>query len=318
MRSGRKNFTFGQRAGYRALRAVFYPLSLLPLRALYLISDGLALLAGKVLRYRRRVVRENLRASFPEMTEKERRKIEHDFYSFLGDYIVETVKMISMSESQIRRRVRMEGLEQPCGALRRGRDVTLLLGHYCNWEWLSSIPLHIPGKSVGAQIYHPLSNAAFDRLFMDIRTRFGSENIAMDDTLRRLVEWKRAGIPSITGYIADQAPHLDLHLFTDFFNRDTPVLTGPERIARFLDSEVYFIHISRPKRGYYTLRFIRVTDSPKNEPLFEITRAYFRMLEDNIREAPQYWLWSHRRWKVTREMFNTYWGPKAPAMLSHL
>ena len=159
MRFGRKNFTFGQRAGYRALRAVFYPLSLLPLRALYLISDGLALLAGKVLRYRRRVVRENLRTSFPEMTEKERRKIEHDFYSFLGDYIVETVKMISMSERQIRRRVRMEGLEQPCGALRRGRDVTLLLGHYCNWEWVSSIPLHIPGNSVGAQIYHPLSSA---------------------------------------------------------------------------------------------------------------------------------------------------------------
>lgn len=318
MRFGRKKYTLGQRAGYRALRAVFYPLSLLPLRALYVISDGLSLLACDVIRYRRRVVRDNLRNAFPEMSDKERRRIERGFYRFLGDYIVETVKMVSMSEKQIRRRVRMEGLDQACDALRRGRDVTLLLGHYCNWEWVSSIPLHIPENSVGAQVYHPLSNAAFDRLFMDIRTKFRSNNIAMDDILRRLVEWKRAGTPSITGYIADQAPHLDLHLFTDFFHRDTPVLTGPERIARFLDSEVYFIHISRPKRGYYTLRFIRMTDAPKKEPMFEITRRYFRMLEENIREAPQYWLWSHRRWKVTREMFNDYWGDKAPAMLSHL
>lgn len=318
MRFGRKKYTLGQRAGYRALRAVFYPLSLLPLRALYVISDGLALLACDVIRYRRRVVRDNLRNAFPEMPDKERRRIERGFYRFLGDYIVETVKMVSMSEKQIRRRVRMEGLEQPCDALRRGRDVTLMLGHYCNWEWVSSLPLHFAPDTVCAQVYHHLHSRAMDEVFMKIRTRFDANNIEMADIMRRLIGWKRQGIPTVTGFIADQCPGLDIHLFVDFLNHDTGVYTGPERIAGFLDSEVLFCHMSRPRRGEYVLKFVPVTSEPKKIPTFDMTRRYFELLEDNIREAPEYWLWSHRRWKRTRADFMEHWGDRAEGMLSRL
>lgn len=111
---------------------------------------------------------------------------------------------------------------------------------------------------------------------------------------------------------------MDIHLFVDFLNHDTGVYTGPERIAKFLDSVVMFVHLSRPRRGYYELRFVEVTDSPKREEMFDITRRYIEMLEDNIREAPQYWLWSHRRWKRTRADFMAYWGDQAAKMLSHL
>ena len=140
----------------------------------------------------------------------------------------------------------------------------------------------------------------------------------MADIMRRLIEWKREGKCSVTGFIADQCPRFEIHLFVDFLHHDTGVYTGPERIAKFLDAEVLFCHLSRPRRGEYRLRYVKMTDQPKKEATFEITRQYFSMLEANIREAPEYWLWSHRRWKRTRADFYAHWGDQADKMLSHL
>lgn len=307
-----------ERISYSLLYGCCKGLSLIPLRGLYVMSDGAAWLMRNVVRYRRKVVRSNLRSSFPEKTDAELRSIERGFYSFLTDYFFETVKMLSTDEATIRRRLRVENAEAVNGAVRAGRSVTLLLGHYCNWEWVSSIPLWFDGNAVPAQVYHALHSKAVDALFMKIRTRFHANNIEMSDIMRRTIGWKRQGIPSVTGYIADQCPGYEIHLFTDFLNHDTGVFTGPERIARFLDSTVLFCHMSRPRRGEYVLRFVPVTENTREEPTFDITRRYFRLLEDNIREAPQYWLWSHRRWKRTRARFMEHWGDRAEKMLSHL
>ena len=309
---------FRDKINYWFLNATLYPLSLLPLKALYPLADAVAWIARVPLGYRRRVIRENLSSSFPDASRKELRRFEKDFYRFLADYGVETVKLLTMSERQMRRRLRLENVEPVARALSEGRNVTLFLGHYCNWEWVSSLPLHFPANAECAQIYHPLHNKGMDRIFQKIRTRFGANNVAMDDILKKLIGWKRNGTPSVTGYIADQAPGINYHLFTDFLNHDTGVYTGPERISKFLDAEVWYCHMSRPRRGEYALRFEPVEMNPKKAETFEISRKCFRMLEKNILEAPQYWLWSHRRWKRGREQFNAYWGDKAAEQLSHL
>lgn len=293
-------------------------IALLPFRLLYLFSDLLAWLACDVVRYRRKVVRDNLSFSFPEKSAKELRHIEKGFYRFLGDYFVETLKLSAMSPKEMSRRLKVEGIEQINEAVERGQSVSLYLGHYCNWEWISSLPLHISGKAEAVQIYHPLENKTFDRLFARLRTRFGANNIPMSDIMQRLIEWKRKGVPTVTGYIADQAPGLNIHLFLDFLNHDTGVYTGAERISKFLGAQAYYGHITRPRRGYYVLRLIKISDNVKREEMFSTTREYFRLLEANIKEAPQYWLWSHRRWKRSRALFDSFHGPRAAEMLTHL
>lgn len=296
-----------------------YLLSLLPFRFLYMFSDVLAWLAHSVVKYRRQVVRNNLTSSFPEKDIKEIKLIEKQFYKFLCDYFFETLKLASMTENKMQKRLKVENIEEINEAVRRGQSVSIYLGHYCNWEWVSSLPLHIDSKAKCAQIYHPLENKTFDKLFYKLRTRFKANNIAMADIMQTLIRWKREGVPSVTGYIADQAPGLNIHLFTDFLNHDTGVYTGPERISKFLGAKAVYGHITRPRRGYYTLRFIPICEDAKKEAVFETSKEYFRLLEDNIREAPQFWLWSHRRWKRPRSLFYEYHGKeKADEMLKHL
>lgn len=293
-------------------------LSYIPFRLMYLISDTLAFLAYHVLKYRRGVVEMNLRNSFPDKSDKELREIAKKFYRFLGDYIVETVKLASMSEATMRKRLRVENIELINDAVRQGRSVSLYLGHYCNWEWVSSLPLHIDKCAKCAQIYHPLENKTFDRILYKIRTHFKANNVAMADILPTLIKWKKEDIPSVTGYIADQAPGFNIHLFIDFLHQDTGVYTGPERISKFLGAKAVYAHMERPKRGYYVLRFLPVEDDVKKAGIFETTKKYFALLERNIEEAPQYWLWSHRRWKRSREQFYQVLGDKADEMLTHL
>ncbi len=293
-------------------------LSYIPFRLMYLISDTLAFLAYHVLKYRRGVVEMNLRNSFPDKSDKELREIAKKFYRFLGDYIVETVKLASMSEATMRRRLRVENIELINDAVANGRSVSVYLGHYCNWEWVSSIPMHVDSCAQCAQIYHPLENKTFDRILYKIRTHFKANNVAMADILPTLIKWKKEGIPSVTGYIADQAPGFNIHLFVEFLNQETGVYTGPERISKFLDARVLYAHMDRPKRGYYVLRFIPIEDNVKKAEIFETTKKYFTLLERNIEEAPQYWLWSHRRWKRTRAQFNEVHGDRADEMLTHL
>lgn len=263
-------------------------------------------------------MRRNLTASFPDKNEKEIRQIEKKFYKFLCDYFVETVKLASMSPKKMRRHLKVENIEEINEAVRKGQSVSLYLGHYCNWEWVSSLPLHIDPAARCAQIYHPLENKAFDKLLYRLRTKFDANNIPMKDILPTLIKWKKEDVASVTGYIADQAPGLNIHLFVEFLNQETGAYTGPERISKFLGAKAVYGHMSRPKRGYYTLRFIPIAENVKKEDIFVTTRKYFSLLEENIIETPQYWLWSHNRWKRSRELFNQYHGDKAADMLTHL
>ncbi len=283
--------------------ALWFIISLLPLWVFYRLSDGLYYLVYHVVRYRRRVVYANLRSSFPEKSEAEIERIAKDFYSFFCDYIVETLKLFSMGEKNIRKRMKFEGLNQVKEDFANGRSVSVYLGHYCNWEWISSLGLHLDEQC--GQIYHPLENATLDRLFLYMRGRFKAQSIKMDDTFLTILKWKKEGRKNIVGYIADQVPgYNNIHYWADFLHHDTPVFTGAERISKIMDTAVYYIDVERPRRGYYVARFIKIADSLNEHPVFFATEQYFRLLEKNIQRAPQYWLWSHKRWKRTREEFN--------------
>ena len=247
---------------YLLVFGLLYLLSFLPLRALYVISDGFYCMVYFLVGYRRRLVRRNLADCFPEKDEAERRKIERDFYHWFCDYLVETIKLFSMSERQIRRRMVFEGHEAINADFSKGQSVGLYLGHYCNWEWITSLPLWTSPEGKCAQIYHPLENVWFDRLFLRLRERFGAKCIPMAETLRRLVGYRKEGQPIVLGYISDQIPFWNnIHHWLDFLHHDTPVLTGAERLMRQLGESVYFADISRPRRGYYVCRFVKMADN---------------------------------------------------------
>ncbi len=295
---------FGNMAYYLIYGGI-YLISLLPLRCLYFFADCLRLLLYYLVRYRRRVVRNNLVSSFPEKTLEEIIRIEREYYAFFCDYMVETVKLCSIGESEMKRRMVFENSEAINDVLRSGRSVSLYLGHYCNWEWVSSLPASLQAGSLCGQIYHPLESRLADRLFLTIRGRFGALSIAQDDTFRTVMTWQKEKRPNVVGYIADQVPgYGSAHYWADFLHHDTPAFTGAERIARLNNSTVFYADMTRVRRGYYTCRFVEITSNPQSEPRFAITAVYFRLLEESIRRCPPYWLWSHKRWKRTREEFN--------------
>lgn len=287
---------------YYILFCFWFLISLLPLRVLYIISDGLFYIIYYIVKYRRPLVRKHLTDSFPEKTEKEIIKIEKDFYSWLCDYIVETIKLFSISRRHIRQRMRFSGTDLIMEQLSKGKSCALYLGHYCNWEWVTSLPLAVGDTAVCAQIYHVLENQMFDRLFLRLRSRMGAVSIPMAETLRHIVKFRNEGKPMIIGFIADQVPFWNnIHYWTDFLHHDTPVLTGTERIARKADFTVFYLDIRRERRGYYSAEFKLLTKNPRELPEYAVTELYWRALEETIRRQPHLWLWTHNRWKRTRE-----------------
>ncbi len=290
---------------YYIISAVWYVFSLLPMRVHYVISDLMFWLLYKLVGYRRDVVRKNLTESFPEKSEEELQRIERGFYHFFCDYLVETVKLMTISREEMKRRVVFKHAELVDEIMGSGQSIALYLGHYCNWEWVSSIPLWLNPNAWCGQVYHPLENKDFDKLFLKIRERMDAHSIAMQDTLREVVNHKRNNQPIIIGYISDQVPYwTNIHHWVNFLNHDTPVLTGTERIVHKMGHAVLYLDIHRVRRGYYEAELKLVTREPQKMKDFELTDIYFEMLEKSIRRSPEFWLWSHNRWKRTREEFD--------------
>ncbi len=296
-----------KKAAYHLLRTVIYLLSLLPFWVLYGVADCFFVLVYYIIRYRRKVVRHNLTTSFPEQDAKHIKRTERRFYRWLCDYAVETIKLLSISDKALLRRIEFRGVEQMEQVFDEGRNCAAILGHYCNWEWLSASGLafkRYPEATMGL-IYHPLYNDAFDRLFIDIRSAHGGSCIAKQDILRQLVTMKREQRHYLFGYISDQAPRWhNIHLWLPFLNHDTPVFTGGERIMHKMADAVFYVDMERPKRGRYTCTFRLVSRNAAQEEENAITIRFFQMLEKTIRQEPAFYLWTHNRWKRTHEEFD--------------
>lgn len=277
--------------------------SYVPFCLLYIISDGLYFFVYYVFRYRRCIVRKNLTESFPEKSEDDIKKIEKNFYSFFTDNILESLKMFTISRKEMLRRVKFVNVEEVDDLMRNGKSISLFLGHYGNWEWMSSIPLHINKEVVAAQIYHKLSNKNMDRLMLYVRERMGAVCVEMRKTARYVNELATENKVCIIGFIADQAPRKkDARHFLHFLNHNTPVLTGTEKITKHYDFGAFFLDVKRVKRGYYEARFVKMHDNPKSLPDFELTAIYYQMLEKCIRTQPELYLWSHNRFRNAEKL----------------
>lgn len=292
---------------YSLLYSVVYILSLLPFRVLYVLADFFYLVVYRLLKYRRQVVWKNLTSSFPEKDEATLRRIERASYHWLCDYAVETIKLLSIRDEHLLRRIEFRGVEELEKCYDEGQNCAAILGHYCNWEWLSATGLAFKRypEAVTGLIYHPLYNDAFDRLFIDIRKAHGGRCIPKKDVLRHLVTCKQEGRNYLFGYISDQAPRwMNTHLWIRFLNHDTAVFTGGERIMRKMNDAVFYVEMERPRRGYYTCTFKLITRDITALPENAVTVRFFEMLEESIRRNPGCYLWTHNRWKRTKEEFD--------------
>ncbi|MBQ7420531.1 MAG: lysophospholipid acyltransferase family protein [Alloprevotella sp.] len=279
--------------------------SLLPTPLHYFLASLLYPIIYYAVRYRRSVVRSNIERSFPEKTQAEQRAIERGFYRFFCDYIVETCRLLTIPEREIRRRMTFDGIREMEDALADHDFVFIYLGHYCNWEWISTLPLWVNKKYHCAQLYRPLNNEGFETVFMRLRTRFGAENIAKSEALRRILALKSQGQKSIIGFISDQSPQpINIHDWVDFLHQDTPVFTGTERIAKKVDAAAFFADVQRLRRGYYHCTFRPLSTNVRKLPDYQLTELYMYQLEEIIRRQPSLWLWSHKRWKHQRPISN--------------
>lgn len=274
-------------------------ITLLPLRVLYLFSDILYMVLYYFPGYRKDVVINNLRNSFPEKSDNELRTISKKFYRHLSDLFIETLKLQHISNAEMERRF----VYKNCSVLNKmkqeGKSAIACLGHYGNWEWSVDFPRFIDYKILG--VYKPLHNKYFDRYFNGIRKKNEIELVPMANTLRAILSQMRNGVSTLTILIADQTPPRgEIQYWTNFFNQETPVYLGIEKIARKFNMPVVYLRIDKIKRGYYELYVDVITEDPQSLKENELTDLHVRRLEDHIRTRPELWLWTHKRWKHKR------------------
>lgn len=276
-----------------------YLISILPFPVFYLFSDFVYFLLYRIIGYRKKVVYENLKNSFPEKTHAELKEIERKFYRYLCDLFLETLKTLTISKEEAIKRCRFnESTVRVFKELHeQKKSCILVMGHFGNWEWAgNSFSLINPQQLY--VIYHPLSNKHFDRLMYNMRTRFGTKLYAMKDTMREMI--KNRNEINATAFIADQTPSPEGAYWTTFLHQDTPVFWGTEKIAQKLNFPVVYVTVNRIKRGYYEVNTEYLVTNPKDTKEGEISELHTKKLEKDILKQPEIWLWSHRRWKHKR------------------
>lgn len=269
-------------------------LSYLPLFILYRISDAIAFLAYRILKYRRNIILNNLSNSFPEKSKEEITKIMEDYYLNLSDIMVETIKSYSISAEELQNRIKILNFHILDNPLKQGKSVITLTSHQGNWEWLllcHSIAIK-NGDVVAA--YQRVSTLA--EFILYIRTRFGAKLIEKNNMIREMV--KKTQRPTVYALVADQTPSdLSNRYFTTFLNQNTPFFSGAEKVAIKYNMVVLYVHMRRVKRGYYEVEFIEIGNPPYKHEGFVITKNYIDQVEKGIINDPSQWLWSHKRWK---------------------
>jgi KDO2-lipid IV(A) lauroyltransferase len=279
-----------------------YLLSLVPFWLLYLIADVLFFVLYYIVGYRRDVVQENLRNSFPEKSDNERKLIEKKYFIYMADLTMETIKSISISAKAVKVRMKPTNPELIAHYFSQGKSIIAAAGHYGNWE-MACLSFGFLTDKRKIVVYKPQSNAVFTEFFNKTRSRFGATMISMRQTLRKMIEYKNE--LTFTVLASDQTPvKEDSNYFINFLNQPTAVFLGIEKLTRVADSVVVFYKVELVKRGYYTFTFVPLVEDPKQTKPFEITEIHVKYLESIIKEKPEYWLWSHRRWKIKPEDVN--------------
>ena len=271
------------------------PISWLPMSILYLLSDIFYLFLIYVFPYREKLIRKNIHLSFPHASHKERATIKRKFYRHFADLIVEGIKNISISEHELRRRFKISNPELLKDLYKKNKNVLLVAGHYNNWEWLiTSQNFLFRHQAIG--IGMPISNLFFNHKINERRSRFGMK-ILHPNHIHEFYQSSQPK-PYATLILSDQSPgNSEKSFWMNFLHQPTAVLFGCELIAHQYDQAVVYFTLSKPKRGHYTMHLELITDSPKNLSWGEITSSHTHLLERDINKHPEFWLWSHNRWK---------------------
>lgn len=273
----------------------------LPLFLLYRLSDLAYVIVYYIIRYRRSTVRLNLTRSFPKKDDKDIKRIERGYYRHLCDLVVETVKLLHISDKEIDRRVVVNGGDYIEQLAADGRPIVAYLGHYGNWEWVQAVSRHYARPAISCQVYRPLHDEAIGRLMLTIRSRFATTSIPQKQAFRTLLKWKQNGKQFMVGFISDQRPNSsNLNHWTEFLHQDTAYSPGGDEIGRRIDAHFVYLDIEKTARGHYRMTFLPLSPA-KDEVENPYTVQFMRMLEAKIRHAPEYWLWSHKRWRFARQ-----------------
>ncbi len=294
--------------GFKIFYALTWAFSHLPMRVLLLISDCTYPFVRYVFRYRRSVVRRNLVTSFPEKTQAEIIELEKKFYRYFCDFIFETIKFLTIDrEKFLRDHMIYIDADQLDDVFDRGQDVGALLGHYGNWEWLCSTQLSYPRRRDAgcALIYHPLHSRLFDRMMIAIRSAKNGFCVPKQNTLREAINCRNRNFRALFGYVADQSPKWEnCHLWLPFLNHETAVFTGGARIMRKVDNAVFYMQMKRLGRAKYTCTFHLIAPHAAEVSEEEIISKFFQLLEADVLADPAFYLWTHDRWKRTKEEFD--------------
>lgn len=273
-----------------------------PLRALYVLSDGIYYILYYLIGYRRKVVRQNLTCSFPEKSLDEIIRIEKKFYHYLCDYFMDEIKLLKMSPEELFKRMTYINKSEYLQKIDEYGGIVLLIPHYASFEWITGMGMIMPPDQIPVQVYKPLKNPYIDKLFLNLRSRFRGYNVAKHSTGRELIKLKRDNKKMAIGLITDQSPGpQDSRYWTTFLNQETAFMNGAERIARMLKFPVFYCELKRIKRGYCEVSFDLLTDKPQDLQEGSITELFARKVENTIRREPAYWFWSHKRWKLRKE-----------------
>jgi Kdo2-lipid IVA lauroyltransferase/acyltransferase len=289
-----------KRIGAYLFQAISWLLSRAPRFILYGIADIIFVSLYYIIGYRKKVVYKNLKKSFPEKSNKEIKSIRKKFFHHLSDIFVENIALIKMKPERIRKMVEFENHELIENLYKKGKSIVGITAHYGNWEIFITLPFFSPHTTLC--VYKPLNNKYFDYEFYKMRAKLGEVPVTMKDAYRTVLKYNNNNKLTILGLIADQRPPLNSgNYWTTFLNQETPVFLGPEKIAQKLNAAVVYTHVDKIKRGKYLLIPTLLFDEPKNCKEYEITETHLRLLEKYIKEKPEYWLWSHKRWKHKRE-----------------
>ncbi|WP_427874523.1 lysophospholipid acyltransferase family protein [Flavobacterium sp. MMS24-S5] len=277
-----------------------YPLlwliSILPFPIFYLFSDFVCFLVYRVIGYRKKVVRENLALTLPHLSDAERKVIEKKFYKHMCDMFLEMIKTMSMSPEEMERRFHVTNIDLVRDYAKKGKSVILVASHYASYEWLLTINPKLGFQ--GVAVYKRLANPYFDKLVRKIRSKYNTEMIETRKAIPTMAQNQRNGVLSLYGLASDQSPKMERIFHSmKFMGVEVPVHTGAETLAKKYDLAVLFVEVKKARRGYYEATFIPIADNPKDFENFKITEMYLKEVEKQILEAPEFYLWTHKRWK---------------------
>lgn len=282
---------------------LIYPLlwmiSMLPFRLLYLLSDFFFVIMYHVVGYRKKTVRKNLLIALPHLTEKERLEIEKKSYHHLCDLFLEMIKTLTISDKEMNKRFVTKNIEVLKEVEAKGKSIAIMTGHYASYEW--SISMNKSFSFQGFAIYKKIANSYFDKLVRDIRSKFGATLITTKETIPTIEENFKNGHLGIYGFASDQSPKVSKAFhWGNFFGVSTPLQTGAEMLSKRFDMNLLFMRIRKVKRGYYEAELEILSENPTSVPDYEITDLFMKKLEDLILEAPEYYLWTHKRFKYVK------------------